>query len=161
MIGDLDQLGNEMTDAKRWFTEELCKKLIALEGDQDINVGQRHASRAPTSEQRTFRDEEKSQATVHEKPRPTTLKSYAVAMSEKHRIAKKQANEMLEDFVGMIVKSLKKGEKVKIGGLGIFQVRKQPARIGRNPATGEMIKIQSGKKVAFRASKELRKGGAR
>ena len=89
-------------------------------------------------------------------PKPTTLKNYAVAMAEKHSMAKKQANELLEDFVGMIVKSLKKGEKIRIGGLGIFQVRKRPARMGRNPATGEAIKIKASKKVAFRAAKELK-----
>ena len=89
-------------------------------------------------------------------PKPTTLKNYAVAMAEKHNMAKKQANEMLEDFVGMIVKSLKKGEKIRIGGLGIFQVRKRPARMGRNPATGEAIKIKASKKVAFRAAKDLK-----
>ncbi|MBL8663574.1 MAG: HU family DNA-binding protein [Candidatus Odyssella sp.] len=77
-------------------------------------------------------------------------------MAEKHGIAKKQANEMLEDFVGMIVKSLKKGEKIRIAGLGIFQVRKRPARMGRNPATGEAIKIKASKKVAFRAAKDLK-----
>jgi len=90
------------------------------------------------------------------KPKPTTLKNYAVAMAEKHSMAKKQANELLEDFIGMIVKSLKKGEKIRIGGLGIFQVRKRPARMGRNPATGEAIKIKASKKVAFRASKDLK-----
>ena len=89
-------------------------------------------------------------------PKPTTLKNYAVAMAEKHSMAKKQANELLEDFIGMIVKSLKKGEKIRIGGLGIFQVRKRPARMGRNPATGEAIKIKASKKVAFRASKEFK-----
>jgi DNA-binding protein HU-beta len=89
-------------------------------------------------------------------PKPTTLKNYAVAMAEKHSMAKKQANELLEDFVGMIVKSLKKGEKIRIGGLGIFQVRKRPARMGRNPATGEAIKIKASKKVAFRAAKDLK-----
>ena len=89
-------------------------------------------------------------------PKPTTLKIYAVAMAEKHGIAKKQANEMLEDFVGMIVKSLKKGEKIRIAGLGIFQVRKRPARMGRNPATGEQIKIKASKKLAFRAAKEVK-----
>jgi len=89
-------------------------------------------------------------------PKPTTLKNYAVAMAEKHGIAKKQANTILEDFVGMIVKSLKKGEKVRIAGLGIFQVRKRPARMGRNPATGEAIKIKASKKVAFRAAKDLK-----
>ena len=55
-----------------------------------------------------------------------------------------------------IVKHLKKGERIRIGGLGILQVRKRAARMGRNPATGEAIQIKASKKVAFRASKELK-----
>jgi DNA-binding protein HU-beta len=63
---------------------------------------------------------------------------------------------MLEDMVGTITKHLKKGVRIRIGGLGILQVRKRPARMGRNPATGEAIKIKASKKVAFRAAKELK-----
>ncbi len=58
--------------------------------------------------------------------------------------------------VGHTVKHLKKGERIRIGGLGILQVRKRAARMGRNPATGEAIQIKASKKVAFRASKELK-----
>src|SRR5215813_8438196 len=60
------------------------------------------------------------------------------------------------DFVGLVVKHLKKGDRIRIGGLGILQVRKRAARMGRNPATGEPIKIKASKKVAFRAAKELK-----
>jgi DNA-binding protein HU-beta len=56
----------------------------------------------------------------------------------------------------LIVKHLKKGDRIRIGGLGILQVRKRAARLGRNPATGESIKIKASKKVAFRAAKELK-----
>ena len=51
---------------------------------------------------------------------------------------------------------LKKGDKIRLPGLGIFQVRKRDARMGRNPATGEPIKIKASKKVAFRAAKDLK-----
>ena len=71
-------------------------------------------------------------------------------------MAKKQSNEVLMDMVGMITTHLKKGARIRIGGLGILQVRKRPARMGRNPATGEQIKIKASKKVAFRAAKELK-----
>jgi DNA-binding protein HU-beta len=77
-------------------------------------------------------------------------------MAEKHAISKKSCTEMLEDFVANLGKHLKKGDKIRIAGLGIFQVRKRPARMGRNPATGEAIKIKASKKVAFRASKDLK-----
>ena len=63
---------------------------------------------------------------------------------------------MLGDLVSMITKHLKKGERIRIAGLGILQVRKRAARMGRNPATGEAIKIKASKKVAFRAAKDLK-----
>ena len=85
-----------------------------------------------------------------------TLKHLAAALAESHEMSKKQAETVLGDLVGNIVKHLKKGERIRIGGLGILQVRKRAARMGRNPATGEQIQIKASKKVAFRASKELK-----
>ena len=85
-----------------------------------------------------------------------TLKHLAAKLSEDHEMSKKQAESVLNDMVGLVVKSLKKGERIRIGGLGILQVRKRAARMGRNPATGEQIKIKASKKVAFRAAKELK-----
>jgi len=90
------------------------------------------------------------------KANTVTLKNIGNALSESHGLPKKQANEMLNDMVAMIAKHLKKGDRIRIGGLGILQVRKRPARMGRNPATGESIKIKASKKVAFRAAKELK-----
>jgi len=95
-----------------------------------------------------------------EKPAPKintiTLRQIGAALSEAHDIPKKQASAVLEDLVTLITKHLKKGDKIRIGGLGVLQVRKRPARMGRNPATGETIKIKASKKVAFRAAKELK-----
>ena len=85
-----------------------------------------------------------------------TLRQLGAALSEAHEIPKKQATAVLEDLVTMITKHLKKGDKIRIGGLGVLVVRKRPARMGRNPATGEAIKIKASKKVAFRAAKELK-----
>jgi DNA-binding protein HU-beta len=90
-----------------------------------------------------------SQATV-------TLKQLAASLAESHEMPKKQAEAMLNEMVGLVVKNLKKGNRIRIGGLGILQVRKRAARMGRNPATGEQIKIKASKKVAFRAAKELK-----
>ena len=59
-------------------------------------------------------------------------------------------------MVDLITKHLKKGERIRLVGLGILQVRKRAARMGRNPATGEAIKIKASKKIAFRAAKELK-----
>ena len=90
------------------------------------------------------------------KPVTVTLKHLGAALAEKHEMPKKQANEVLSDMVSMITTHLKKGARLRLGGLGILQVRKRPARMGRNPATGAAIKIKASKKVAFRAAKELK-----
>ena len=89
-------------------------------------------------------------------PATVTLKHLGAALAESHEISKKQADAILSDMVGLVVKHLKKGERIRIVGLGILQVRKRAARMGRNPATGEAIKIKASKKVAFRAAKELK-----
>lgn len=85
-----------------------------------------------------------------------TLKHLGTTLSESHDLPKKQANAVLEGLVAEITKNLKKGNRIRIPGLGILQVRKRPARMGRNPATGEAIKIKASKKVAFRAAKDLK-----
>ena len=85
-----------------------------------------------------------------------TLKNIGVELADKHEMTKKQMNEILEDLVGNLVKNLKKGNRIRMAGLGILQVRKRAARMGRNPATGETIKIPAKKKIAFRAAKELK-----
>ena len=91
------------------------------------------------------------------KPQATvTLKHLAAELAESHEVPKKQTEAMLSDMVGLIVKHLKKGNRLRLVGLGILQVRHRAARMGRNPATGEAIKIKASKKVAFRASKELK-----
>src|SRR4051812_13312944 len=98
----------------------------------------------------------KSAAAKPKASKPVTTKQLAYTLADQHQMTKKQGTEMLEDLVGLITKHLKKGERVKIAGLGILQVRKRAARMGRNPATGEAIKIKASKKVAFRATKELK-----
>jgi DNA-binding protein HU-beta len=88
--------------------------------------------------------------------RPVTLKKLAATLAEQHQLTKRAGEALLGDLVGLITRHLKKGERIRIAGLGILQVRKRAARMGRNPATGEPIKIKASKKVAFRAAKELK-----
>ncbi|MBY0422787.1 MAG: HU family DNA-binding protein [Parvularculaceae bacterium] len=89
-------------------------------------------------------------------PAVMTLKHMAADIAASHDMPKKQAEELLTTFIDNIGKHLKKGVKIRIAGLGIMQVRHRPARMGRNPATGEAIKIKASKKIAFRPSKELK-----
>ena len=100
---------------------------------------------------------EAKKLTIAAKPKPTvTLKHLAAAAAEEHQMTKRASEAFLGDLIGMITKHLKKGERVRISGLGILQVRNRAARMGRNPATGEVIKIKASKKVAFRAAKDLK-----
>lgn len=85
-----------------------------------------------------------------------TLKQIAAELAEKYEMPKKQTNAIMDDLVAQLVKNLKKGNRVRMAGLGILQVKKRAARMGRNPATGEQIKIPAKKKIAFRAAKELK-----
>jgi DNA-binding protein HU-beta len=85
-----------------------------------------------------------------------TLKHLAAALAVSHDLAKKQAEAVLGDLVTLTTRHLKKGDKIRLTGLGILQVRKRAARMGRNPATGEAIKIKASKRVAFRVAKELK-----
>jgi DNA-binding protein HU-beta len=89
-------------------------------------------------------------------PNTVTLKHLGAQLAENHEMAKKAADAILADLVVLVTKHLKKGDRIRIGGLGILQVRKRAARMGRNPATGEAIKIKASKKVAFRAAKDLK-----
>ena len=85
-----------------------------------------------------------------------TLRQMSVEMAEAHGLTKKQTQELFDDMAVRITKRLKKGERIRMNGLGTLEVRKRTARMGRNPATGEAIKIKASKKVAFRVAKELK-----
>ncbi len=85
-----------------------------------------------------------------------TLKQIAAELAEGHEVPKKQAEAMLAGLVEVTMRHLKNGDKIRLTGLGILQVQARPARMGRNPATGEAIQIKASRKVAFRAAKELK-----
>jgi DNA-binding protein HU-beta len=99
----------------------------------------------------------KAAASVKVAPQVTiTLKQIAAELAEGHDLPKKQAEAVLNDLVTLATQHLKKGDKIRLTGLGILQVRALPARNGRNPATGEAIKIAASKKIGFRPAKELK-----
>ena len=95
-------------------------------------------------------------------PAVVTLKHLAEWAGYNHGVPRKQAIAMFTDFVGDISRVLKRGSRVRIPDLGILQVRTRPARparMGRNPATGESIQIKASpasKRVAFRPAKTLK-----
>ena len=71
-------------------------------------------------------------------------------------VTKKQADTILMSLVDLTVSSVKKGDPVKIPGLGIFRKVQTKARMGRNPQTGEAIKIPARKKVRFSVAKTFK-----
>jgi DNA-binding protein HU-beta len=85
-----------------------------------------------------------------------SLKQMAAGLAESHDLPKRQVEAMLDVFVKRFAEHLQQGSKIRIPGLGIFQVSSRAARMGRNPATGEPIQIQASKKIAFRPAKELK-----
>ena len=99
-----------------------------------------------------------TQPATGSKPKQTTisLKHLAATLAGDHEMPKKQAEAILGDLVNLVTKHLKKGDRIRLAGLGILVVRKRAARMGRNPATGEPIQIKASKKVAFRAAKDLK-----
>jgi DNA-binding protein HU-beta len=76
-------------------------------------------------------------------------------IAEDAGVTKTQANSALESFVKAVTKTLKGGGKVTLVGFGTFSVSKRAARNGRNPQTGEVIKIKARKVARFKAGKEL------
>lgn len=70
-------------------------------------------------------------------------------------ITKTQANAALDSFTNAVTKTLKGGGKVTLVGFGTFSVSKRAARNGRNPQTGEVIKIKAKKVAKFKAGKQL------
>jgi len=69
---------------------------------------------------------------------------------------KKEAQEMVECVLASIIKGIKKGEDVTLTGFGKFSVVKRKARKGRNPQTGEEIKIKATKVPKFIPGKALK-----
>lgn len=78
------------------------------------------------------------------------------AIAEKADLSKKDSEKALTAFVDVVTEELKKGEKVQLVGFGTFEVSKRAAREGRNPQTGETMKIEASKAPKFKPGKALK-----
>ena len=78
------------------------------------------------------------------------------AMAEKTELSKKDAEQALKAFTDVVAEELTKGEKIQLVGFGTFEVAERPAREGRNPRTGETMKIAASKAPKFKAGKALK-----
>ncbi len=77
-------------------------------------------------------------------------------VAEAADISKATAARAVDALTDSIAKELKKGQAVTLVGFGTFTVRKRAARMGRNPRTGEAIKIKASKSPGFKAGKALK-----
>jgi DNA-binding protein HU-beta len=78
------------------------------------------------------------------------------AIAEKTELTKKEAEKALKAFTDIIAEELAKGEKIQLVGFGTFEVSERAEREGRNPMTGETIKIAASKTPKFKAGKALK-----
>jgi len=78
------------------------------------------------------------------------------AIAKQTGLSKKDAEAALKAFVGVTTKELVKGGKIQLVGFGTFEVSKRPARQGRNPKTGEVMKIKACKAPKFKPGKALK-----
>jgi DNA-binding protein HU-beta len=78
------------------------------------------------------------------------------SVAEKSDLTKKDAEKAINAVIESIKTALNQGDKVSLVGFGTFEVRTRAARSGRNPQTGDTIKIPAGKVPAFRPGKELK-----
>ena len=78
------------------------------------------------------------------------------AMAEKADVTKKDAEQVLGAFIDVVGDALKKGDKIQLVGFGTFETRERAAREGKNPQTGEKIKIAACTVPAFKAGKALK-----
>jgi len=78
------------------------------------------------------------------------------AVAEKSELSKKDSTSAVEATIEAITESLANGEKVSLKGFGNFEVRERAARNGRNPSTGESIRIEKSKAPAWKPAKPLK-----
>ena len=79
-----------------------------------------------------------------------------VALSQKAELTKKDAEKAVNALIDVIGDVLKAGEKVQLVGFGTFEAKERPARVARNPRTGEEITIEASKTASFKVGKALK-----
>ena len=108
-------------------------------------------------EKEVSQDEEAGGRKSREVSRSTMTKADIVEkVYSKIGFSKKEASELVEMVFGTLKDVLHKGDKVKISGFGNFVVREKNERVGRNPQTGEQIKISARRVLTFRPSQVLK-----
>jgi len=78
------------------------------------------------------------------------------AVTGRGDVSKREVTEIVDAFIEEIKKSVVRGDKVAISGFGIFEAQARKARLGRNPRTGETVKIKATKLPKFRPGAEFK-----
>jgi DNA-binding protein HU-beta len=89
------------------------------------------------------------------KEHPLNTTELADAVADAHDLPKTKAKEIVSSVFSSIIDAAKKGDEIAIGGFGKFSVKERPAREGRNPRTGETLKIPASKSLGFKMSKPV------
>lgn len=90
-----------------------------------------------------------------------TASALLQAVADHQGIKKSEAKAFVEGYTDVVKAYVLKGAKVKIGDIGMVMIRHRKARMGRNPQTGEPVKIKASKKLAFRQSAVMKAAVAR
>jgi nucleoid DNA-binding protein len=85
-----------------------------------------------------------------------TASALLQAVADHNEMSRSEAKRFVEGYLDVVKAHVLKGVKVKIGDIGMIQVRARKARMGRNPQTGEPVKIKASKRLAFRQSTMMR-----
>ena len=78
------------------------------------------------------------------------------AVAAKTEVSKKEAEAVIAATLDAITTAMKQGDKVQLVGFGTFESKERPARVARNPRTGEEITIEASKTASFRVGKALK-----
>jgi nucleoid DNA-binding protein len=90
------------------------------------------------------------------KPETVGIPELAAILADKHDLTKANAKTILDGLRDQIVSSILAGKRVGLFGLGTFETRATKEKMGRNPKTGQQIKIPAGRKVVFKAAKGIK-----
>jgi DNA-binding protein HU-beta len=143
------------TPARKARAEPALKKASMKTAEKTAPKAKASAPPAKASPAKATRSKPKA-SSPPPKQEVITLKQLALQIGEDHDLPPKQAQAMLTGVVDLLVEHLKAGDKLRLKGLGVLEVKNRPARTGRNPATGATVQIAASKKIAFRPAKELK-----
>jgi DNA-binding protein HU-beta len=150
------------TVAKKKVAKAAPKKLPAKKS----TVKKAAAPRAPAATRKTVtrKSTKAAKPVAPSKPikvtaiagKTITASALLQAVADHTEMTRTEAKRFIESYLDVVKAHVLKGVKVKIGDIGMIMIRARKARMGRNPATGEPVKIKASKKLAFRQSATMR-----